>query len=484
MRHLGWILCAFLAVSGPVLAQGGAGNDPAAATAATTDQTAEPAAEPEQAEEPATPATVEERLDEIDQKLRVLGRQGELDKETAAEKAKTATSVTSGRDGFSLRSADGAYQFRLRGYTQFDGRFFQDDEERPGVDTFLLRRVRPIFEGTVFKIFDFRIMPDFGGGQTVLQDAYIDGRFKPGLRVRAGKFKPPVGLERLQSGTDILFVERALPTNLVPNRDLGVQLFGDFSGGAIAYQVGVFNGVPDGGSGDLDSNDGKDLAGRVFFQPFIAGTSVAKNLGFGIAASTGEQEGTVAAPGLPTLRTQAQQTFFGYRTDGTAAGTTIADGDRTRVSPQLYWYTSRFGILSEYVVSQQEVTRGAVTEELEHDSWQVAASFTFGGSPSFRGVQVKKPFDPAAGGWGALEIKARVAELDVDDDAFPLFASPTSAASLAESWGLGLNWYLNRSLRVYLDYEETSFEGGAAAGTLTADRPDEKILFSRFQISF
>ncbi len=484
MRHLGWILCALLAVSGPAVAQGGAGNDPATATTATSDQKAEP----EQAEEPASPQTVEERLDEIDQKLRVLGRQGELEKEAAAEKAKTSTAVTSGRDGFSIRSADGSYQFKLRGYVQLDGRFFQDDEARPGVDTFLLRRVRPIFEGTIFKIYDFRIMPDFGGGTTVLQDAYIDGRFKPGFRVRAGKFKPPVGLERLQSGTDILFVERSLPTNLVPNRDLGVQVFGEFGGGAVAYAVGLFNGVPDGGSGDLDTNDGKDLAGRVFFQPFIAGTSLAKNLGFGVAASSGEQEGTVAAPGLPTLRTQAQQTFFGYRTDGTAAGTTIANGDRTRLSPQLYWYTSRFGILSEYVISEQEVTRGAVTEELKHDSWQAAASFTFGGSPSFRGVQVKKPFDPAAGGWGALEVKARVAELDVDDDAFPLFASPTGAASLAESWGVGLNWYLNRSLRVYLDYEETSFEGGATiggtAGTAVADRPDEKILFSRFQISF
>lgn len=470
MRHLGWILCALLAANGPAWAQGGA-------TAETTDQAAEP-------EEASEPQNVEERLDEIDQKLRVLSRQGELEKEAAAEKAKTSTFVTSGRDGFSIRSADGAYVFRLRGYTQFDGRFFQDDEERPGVDTFLLRRVRPIFEGTVFKIYDFRIMPDFGGGQTVLQDAYIDGRFKPGFRVRAGKFKPPVGLERLQSGTDILFVERSLPTNLVPNRDLGVQVSGEFKGGAVAYQAGIFNGVADGGSGDLDANDGKDLAGRLFFQPFIAGTSVAKGLGFGVVASTGEQEGTVAAPGLPTLRTQAQQTFFAYRTDGTAAGTTLANGDRTRLSPQLYWYTSRFGLLSEFVTSEQEVTRGATTAELEHESWQVAASFTFGGAPSFRGVQVQKPFDPAADGWGALELKARVSELDVDDDAFPFFANPASAASLAESWGVGLNWYLNRSLRVYLDYEETSFEGGAGAGTAVADRPDEKILFSRFQISF
>src|SRR4029077_15086752 len=189
---------------------------------------------------PDQPKSVEERLDELDQKIRVLDRKGEIDKEAATEKAKTATAVTSGKDGFSIKSADGAYVLKLRGYVQLDGRFWNGDDERPATDTFLVRRARPILEGTVFKIFDFRIMPDFGGGTTVLQDAYLDGRFSPVFKVRAGKFKPPVGLERLQSATDILFVERAFPTNLVPNRDLGVQLFGDFAGGAVSYAVGVF----------------------------------------------------------------------------------------------------------------------------------------------------------------------------------------------------------------------------------------------------
>ena len=46
--------------------------------------------------------------------------------------------------------------------------------------------------------------------------------FQPWFAVTAGKFKVPVGLERLQSANDIRFVERAFPTSLLPNRDLGV----------------------------------------------------------------------------------------------------------------------------------------------------------------------------------------------------------------------------------------------------------------------
>jgi phosphate-selective porin OprO/OprP len=436
---------------------------------------------PQEEAEEAAPQTVDERIEELDQKIRVLERREELEKEQAAERAKMATNVTSGRDGFSFRSTDGAYQLRLRGYVQLDGRFFQEDDERPATDTFLLRRVRPIFEGTVFKIFDFRIMPDFGGGTTVLQDAYVDARFSPKLKVRAGKLKPPVGLERLQSGTDLLFVERAFPTNLVPNRDLGIQLHGDLARGNVNWAVGVFNGVPDGSSGDADANDGKDIAARLFFQPFLAGAGPWKGLGFGVAASTGDQEGTLTSTGLAGYRTPAQQTFFSYRSDATAAGTVIADGDRLRLSPQGYLYRGRFGLLTEYVISRQEVRRADVAEELENTSWQVAASWVLsGGEPTFRGVAPKANFDPAAGTWGAFELAARYSVLEVDEDTFPVFANLASSAESAEAWALGLNWYLNRNLRLFLDYERTQFEGGAATG----DREDENILFSRFQIAF
>ncbi|MFL6198711.1 MAG: OprO/OprP family phosphate-selective porin [Thermoanaerobaculia bacterium] len=446
----------------------------------------EPAEEPaEETTEAEPPQSVEERLDELDQKVRVLDRKSELDKEQAAEKAKTAGQATAGKDGFSLKSADGAFQLKLRGYTQLDGRFYGGDDERPANDTFLLRRIRPIFEGTLFKIFDFRIMPDFAQGQTVLFDGYLEGRFSPAFKVRAGKFKPPVGLERLQSATDTFFVERAFPTSLVPNRDLGIQVSGDLAGGGVNYAIGYFNGVPDGvNGGDVDAEDDKDLAARIFFTPFAKGTGPLKGLGFGVAASQGSTTGTLTATGLPAYRTPGQQTFFSYRTDGTAPNTAFADGDRTRLSPQGYLYVGPFGILAEYVQSSQEVRRAAVVEELENEAWQVAASWVIaGGEPSFRGVNPKTVFDPAAHTWGAFELVARISSLDVDDEAFPLFANPASAASAADSLGIGLNWYLNRNLKVMLDYERTEFDGGGGIAGV-GDREDENVLFSRFQIAF
>jgi phosphate-selective porin OprO/OprP len=441
---------------------------------------------PAEAQEPApdapqTPQSVDQKLEELDQKIRVLDRKIEIDKEAAAEKAKTAGQAVAGKDGFSLRSADGNFVLKVRGYMQLDGRFWVNDEKRPQTETFLLRRVRPIFEATVYKIFDFRVMPDFGVGTTVLQDAHIDVRLSPAFRIRAGKFKPPVGLERLQSGADLLFVERALPTNLVPNRDLGIQLGGDIAGGVVSYAVGVFNGVPDGTSADADTNNDKDAAGRIFFQPFIKGTGPFKNLGFGVSASQGKQVGTFTAPNLSPYKTPGQQNFFTYRADSTAVGTTVADGTRYRLSPQGYFYSGPFGLLAEYVISRQDVRRDLVSATLEHKSWQVAGSWVIaGGEPTYRSVNPKTVFDPAAHTWGAFELAARYSELKVDDATFPTFASITSSARSAKAWAVGVNWYLNRNLRLLFDYEATRFKGGAATG----DREDEKIFFSRFQIAF
>jgi phosphate-selective porin OprO/OprP len=399
----------------------------------------------------------------------------------AAQTPPPAAEPSAGSGGSQIRSADGAFVIRARGYVHEDGRFFLA-EEGAGTSTFVLRRARPILEGTLFRSYEFRIMPDFGGGTASLQEAWLDARYHPALRVRVGKYKEPFGLERLQSATAISFVERALPTALAPNRDVGVQLWGDVSGGLVSYAVGVFNGVPDGGSADVDTNDGKDLAARLFVQPFRTIGGPLAGLGVGVAVTTGEQEGAVGATGLAGYRSSGQQTFFAYRADATAAGTVLPDGRRTRVSPQGFWYAGPFGVLGELVRVRQELRRDATAAELESSAWQAAGSVVLTGeAAAYAGLRPASVFDPTAGTWGALELTGRVTAFEADADAFPLFADPARSVSEARAWAVGLNWYLNQNVKVVLNYERTGFTGGAAAG---ADRPDEQGFFTRVQLAF
>ena len=291
------------------------------------------------------------------------------DKPAEKPAEKKSPPASAGSDGFSLQNEAGDFRLQLRGYAQFDGRFFSGDEGALAIDTFTLRRVRPILQGTLGRYFEFNIMPDFGGGVTVLQDAWLDFKPSPKLRVKVGKYKAPVGLERLQSATAINFVERAFPTSIVPNRDLGIQLWGELAGGVVAYAAGIFDGALDGGSVDTDLNDGKDLAGRVFLSPFKKGGSVLKDLGFGIAGTTGKQSGP-----LPAYRSGGQISVITLITGITA------DGTRTRYSPQLSFHSGRFGLLAEYAQSDSKVKKADGSRySFKAKAWETTATFALTG---------------------------------------------------------------------------------------------------------
>lgn len=377
-----------------------------------------------------------------------------------------------GSAGFSLQSESGDFHVQLRGYVQFDGRFFAGDQGELATNTFLLRRVRPIVQGSVGQYFDFNITPDFGGGAAVLQDAWIEFKPSPRLRIRLGKQKPPGGLERLQSATAIHFIERAFPSLLLPNRDVGIQIHGDLAGGIVSYGAALLNGAPDGGGVDTDLNDGKDLAGRVFLSPFKKGKSPLKGLGIGIAGTTGQQSGP-----LPAYRSGGQISVITILTGITASG------PRKRYSPQLSFYSGRFGLLAEYAQSQSRAKKAEGTQvDFEAQAWQATATLALSGDePSYGGMRPKRPFDPAKGQWGALELTARVHTLELGRESVAAgLIDPTNSARRLEAWAIGLNWSLTRNVKQVADFEHVSFEGGSPTG----DRESEKTFFIRTQVVF
>ncbi len=448
-----------------------------------------------------------EPMEVLDQRLKVLERRLELQQETATGTAATAPVVRAGQDRFSLASTNGSTFIRLRGVLSVDNRSYSNSLAPNGTplakgsNTFLLRQARPIVEGTLGGFVDYRIMPDFAGGRAIVQDAYVIAKFKPWFAVTAGKFKSPFGLERLQTDVDTRFVERALSDRLVPNRDIGVQVSGDLLRGIVTYQAAYLNGSADGGSSDgnttsdADNNNAKDWVLRVFALPFRDSQLFSlRGLGLGISASTVSANGQVDATGAATnsllagYRTNGQQTFFSYR-GGTTP--TIAWGERTRISPQAYYYYGPFGALTEYVQVKQEVRRvitatHVAQESLTHKAWQFSVSwFATGEDNGYRVAAPKRPYVVGGPGWGALELTVRVAALDIDDATFAgganSFANPVGSASKARAWTLGANWALTQNFKLLANYEQTDFTGGAAAG---ADAPTEKVLFTRFQLQY
>jgi phosphate-selective porin OprO and OprP len=391
----------------------------------------------------------------------------------AASNLVSGTAVTADPSGFSIKSVDGNYSLKIGADLQTDVRTFTGTGSSSLTDQMLLRRVRPTFSGTVYKYVDYYFRPDFGQGTTVIYDAYLQLNYLPRFRLRAGKFKPPVGLERLQSDDDTSFVERGLPTLLAPSRDIGFQLSGDIVNRRLSYQAGVFNGVPDNSLSDASPSSHRSYAGRLFATPFESGgESPLSGLGFGIGAEGGNLDGIA----LPSYKTAGQNSFFTF-----ASGVTSA-GHRTALAPQAYYYVGPFGILAEDTVTEEEFQKSNVRKDVSLRAWQVEVSYILTGEKKgFVSPTPRRPFAPFSHGWGAWEIAARTGDLKFDKGFFAYgFASSTSAPSQAREWVGGVNWYLNRLVRISVDYAHTNFLGGA----VNADRAAERVILARFQINF
>ncbi len=374
-------------------------------------------------------------------------------------------------------------QVRLRLVLQADGRAFFDDTAKNLTSQFVIRRGRPILDGTIGDVVDFRFMPDFGLGTPQLVDAYINLRPWTWLQLRGGKFKVPTGIERVQHDQYLVFLERALPSLLTPDRDVGAMLHGDVAHAAFSWQLGVTNGTPGNTSVDGDLNTAKDYIFRVFAHPFRPlGRAFVDKLGIGFAATYGKERGTSANTSLPSYKTTGQNVFFSYLVDPKGVTTTLASGDHWRVAPQLYYYFDRFGMMTEYIRTSTGVTNGTVFGTVVNQAWQVAASVLLThDKAAYDGVDPRHPFNLRQHHIGAVEVGARYSELRAGDGAFPIFADPAKSARAALEWAVVGNWYFTFYLRFGLMFARTTFTGGGGA---TGDRPPEEVLIGRLQLAF
>ncbi|HET6148594.1 MAG TPA: porin [Polyangia bacterium] len=460
---------------------------PAAPEAAPPE--AQPSLPPVPIPAPAPAPDLSAKLDEADQIARIAARKVELLEEQLAARAKDSPTVLADDKGLGIRSADGGTSVRVHGLVQADSRWFlRDSALSDRLDTFALRRVRPSIDGTLFNLADYRVVPDFAGSAAVLFDAYADIHPVAWARLRAGKFKPPLGLERLQSDPDVSLPERALTQYLTPTRDVGASLWGDIAGGLVNYNIGIYNGGFDNSNLDVDSNHAKDFVGRLLIQPFK--TDALKELGalgLHVAASRGDRRGLPTATLLPQFRSAGLNNFFTY-----LAPTPDADGSRTvfayltqsRLNPGLFYYNGPLGVQGEAVWSRQQVRKGNAIKTLTHKAAHATVSLVIGGKAGYDGATPTRIFDLAKGALGALEIAARWNWLKADDATFPDFADITRSASRAKGWAGAVNYVPSRTLRLTAAYERTTFSGGGGTAAAPSNRNTEAVVFGRVQVNF
>jgi phosphate-selective porin OprO/OprP len=467
-----------------------------------------PMAQLARADEAADIAALKAQVDALEQKIRILEQQHAVEKTNTAVYEKSLPTITIGANGFAFGDANTNFAVAIHGTLQLDTRTFGNNDKIPGSSGLLLRRARPILTGTIFHDFDFNFTPDFGNGTPgsasaastpTIYDAFINYRYSSALQFQAGKFKTPVGLEQLQSDNNLSFNERSLVTDLVPNRDVGFELHGDVDGGVLSYAAGVFSGVGDArNTSNYSFQNNREFDGRLFALPFKDfGAAAVKNIGFGVGGGWGVSSitNTLGLPNttggsLPGFTTDGQEQFFAYNP---TSGSVVAGQTHWRLSPQGTYYYGPFSLLGEYAISDQDIATAGVkaqhSADLQNTAWEISSGWVLTGEDaSFNGVIPKHPFNPREGDWGAWQVVARYAELNVDKAAFPYFSNPATSASGAQSWSVGLNWFLNQNIRADASFSHTTFDGGGTAAATGApgsvSSHPEDVFFTRLQLAF
>jgi phosphate-selective porin OprO/OprP len=423
----------------------------------------------------------------IDRKVEAQGKTQQVETDTSRAKSLELPIVKAGDEGFQISSPDDFYRIRFAGLLQLNGRFFTSGNNKNVSSTFYVNKARPIISGALDNYYEFQITPDFGQGKAILQDDWLNVAYLPWAQFQMGKYKAAVNMERLQSDLALPLIQRSQVQNLVPNRDIGGQIWGVLFNRRVSYYLALMNGVPNNtASSDFDNNDAKDFVGRIFLIPFRPSENEwLKGLGFGFAASQGNEVSST----LSTYKTWGQSNWFSYNSGVTASGS------RTRLDAQGYYYWRQLGLMGEYAQDDDAlnlVSKGSkgiptsITHNFTNTGYMVQLSyFLTGENESYSLVKPLRPFDPINGGWGAWEVAGRVSNVAAATKQFQLgFVNQSVSAKTETEYAVGVNWYLNNNVKYGFDYAYSDFYEGAGTTAVPKNRPPESVFESQLQLAF
>ena len=361
----------------------------------------------------------------------------------------------------------------LKARVQVDWRHYDPEVNE---ETFDVRTVRFGLEGELTRHFNWEIereVDEFADAEEAVEkwqlgdwkDVYFNWRTFDAVRVRAGRFKMPFGLEQTISVSDLDFAYRALGSvKIAPGRDTGVMAYGELLEGSLLYEAGVFD--DDGDNGELESErfveEGQDLedigpsiAARIVGEPFrrLPVPDRLKGAELGIAFTTSN-----VPEGLNSLQGEE---VWGYN----FFEKVYVNGRRQRLGLQFDWSPGPLGFRGEWMRSREErIGQSNRNEDLSDfigTAWYTSATWLVTGEDKDSDVQPRRPL--FKGGAGAVEIGVRYDELAFESASKTGtdFTNPRAehlTPNADRTITFGVNWLANRWVKVVANALRQSFE--------------------------
>ena len=367
-------------------------------------------------------------------------------------------------------------------------------------------------------------VPNAGEGDPLLNKAVVTYTGIPYWHFNVGVLEPAFMFEGTTSSASLMFLERPEIDNIAADTfgagdtRRGIEIgwarsdtlwAGDNLTATVAFTGGKTGSAQNHGAGGGDENT--QILGRATERLWTNGLS---NIQFGVSAARVLSSGSNGNPdgGSQTLNLRDRPQV---RVDGTRL---IATGGINAKTADMYALDLGGNIDNvflggEYahfeidrqcntIIAGNNAACTSSTAVIDHPSfsgWYVEGSWILTGetkpySPSAINNEVggfnmpvpSRPFSFSGDSWGAFELVARYSNTDLN-------WHTSQAASLSQLAGvfggeervvaLGLNWYLNRNVRVMIDDNIIQVRGGTGVATPHTHDQDINVLGVRLQFA-
>lgn len=480
---------------------------------------------------PATPADPREaRIEQLETEVRALVTEVQELKRGQAEQIQTLSKVESqplpaasasiALGHPSISSADGQFTANFHTIMQLDAAQYDQDSAGPLASDFRrdgpalgastsnvdltharhlkdgddFRRARIGVDGTAYGDWDYRLVLDFGGAGTEdagqVYETWVQYSGLKPLKFRIGAFTPPIGIDDQTAPTNLVFLERSLPTDIARNLAAGdtrtgaeVLANGDhwFASGAVTGRtIGVVNtgtaaAVPQTYSDQLG------FVGRLAATP-LYGKDWRIHLGVNgsLVARPADATGPSA---LGTTPITSESVSFSntpeLRVDGTKLINTGSIPAKRADSVGAEFAAQKRNFLLQAEYQHFGVDRSDGLKNPDFHGFYVQGSWVATGeahpynaqSASFDAPVVAHPFNLSRRAWGALEVALRYSDMDLNfKPGAPGTLQTGSSIRGGDEQNLSaaLNWYPNNVVRFMLDYQHVRIDRLSPATTTAA----------------
>jgi phosphate-selective porin OprO and OprP len=390
------------------------------------------------------------------------------------------------------------FSLSLRALVQYDSAYYGQGALPAGTDFSSgnnFRRARFGFDGTALGDWSYQFIYDFGGSGTeasTISSAYLQYNGLGPVHIKAGAYPAPESLDDTTSASDLLFLERAQPT------DLARSLAGSDGRDAatiFAYDSNYFVAASYTGGlvGDAANFDEQQaFVGKVAYRfdlgddtNIVLDADTSYIFKFADAAAGGNSPTPVRLRERPELNVDSE-------------GIRLIDTGSITANSLTEWGLEAAGNLHNFYAQGgyfgYDVDRFHSTlADPDFNGWYVQASWVLTGeSKKWKAdtgaYGIPKPNDPFTtdkAGWGAWELAARYSDLDLNyNEGLAGHATPTGGIRGGDQriWSVGLNWYPNSVIRTALDYQHVNVSRlSGTGGSLDATLDDVSL---RLQIAF